>query len=66
MGGPGTAGRDGGENLRTAVSGSLNPSFVEWLMGYPLDWFSKVIFASGRKSRKSQESQPESKTELIS
>jgi hypothetical protein len=33
--------------------GSLNPTWVCWLMGYPLDWFDKVKnFASGRRSRK--------------
>ena len=66
-GGPGTAGRDGGVNLRTAVTlwptspvegnrnrasypgksgdglqtavgGSLNPDWVEWLMGFPIGW----------------------------
>jgi hypothetical protein len=62
MGGPGNSGRDGGENLRTAVwatptahprthtprqvdhgeqlanqvGGQLNPTWVEWLMGFPL------------------------------
>jgi len=77
MGGPGNSGRDGGENLRTAVrswptpganedsyrlggdtqqsnslgamarreaisegspSGQLNPTWVEWLMGFPPGW----------------------------
>lgn len=38
MGGPGSSGRDGGENLWTAIGGSLNPQFVEWLQGYPKDW----------------------------
>lgn len=38
MGGPGNSGRDGGENLRTAVGGSLNPEWVEWLMGFPIGW----------------------------
>jgi DNA (cytosine-5)-methyltransferase 1 len=79
MGGPGSSGRDGGLNLRTAVSkwptptardykdvgpntnykrlaekkilagavvmreqfpttGSLNPTWVEWLMGFPSGW----------------------------
>jgi len=38
MGGPGNSGRDGGENLRTQVGGSLNPTWVEWLMGFPLGW----------------------------
>ena len=37
-GGPGNSGRMGGENLRTAVSGSLNPTWVEWLMGFPIGW----------------------------
>lgn len=38
MGGPGNSGRDGGENLRTAVGGSLNPEWVELLMGFPPGW----------------------------
>jgi hypothetical protein len=35
---------DGGKNLRTVVAeseskpGSLNPEFVEWLMGYEIGW----------------------------
>ena len=37
-GGPGSLGRDGGENLRTAVGGSLNPVFVERMMGFPDGW----------------------------
>jgi hypothetical protein len=37
-GGPGSSGRQGGENLRTAVGGTLNPTWVEWLMGWPLGW----------------------------
>jgi hypothetical protein len=72
-GGPGNSGRDGGQNLRTAVAqfptptardwksgkaseatmqknsrplseqigGSLNPTFVEWLMNWPLN-FTKL------------------------
>lgn len=38
MGGPGSSGRDGGPNLRTAVNGQLNPTWVEWLMGFPAGW----------------------------
>lgn len=48
MGGPGSSGRDGGENLRTAVDhgeqlanqagGALNPDWVELLMGFPPGW----------------------------
>ena len=38
MGGPGSSDRQGGDNLRTATGGSLNPTWVEWLMGYPLGW----------------------------
>lgn len=30
--------KQGGENLQTAVGGSLNPEFVEWLMGFPAEW----------------------------
>lgn len=37
-GGPGSSGRDGGENLRTAVGGTLNPMWVEALMGWPRGW----------------------------
>ena len=37
-GGPGNSGRAGGENLRTAVNGSLNPTFVEYLMNFPAGW----------------------------
>jgi hypothetical protein len=39
-GGPGSSGRDGGENLRTAAGGPLNPEFVEWMMGFPQGWTS--------------------------
>jgi hypothetical protein len=36
------------------VGGSLNPQFVEWLMGYPIGWTSCAASAtpSSRKSRK--------------
>jgi hypothetical protein len=30
--------RQGGKNLREAVGGSLNPEWVEWLMGFPVGW----------------------------
>lgn len=29
---------DGGENLQTVVGGTLNPTWVDWLMGYPIGW----------------------------
>ena len=38
LGGPGSSGRDGGLNLRTAVGGQLNPQWTEWLMGFPPGW----------------------------
>ena len=42
-------------------SGSLNPNWVEWLMGYPKEWTVAENFASGRKKIcKPQESAPES------
>jgi hypothetical protein len=44
-----------GDELATAVGGALNPTWVEWLMGFPLGW--TALEASGmqssRKSRKS-------------
>lgn len=36
--GPGTQGRDGGENLQTRAKGLLNPRWVETLMGIPIGW----------------------------
>jgi len=35
--------------ISSIVGGSLNPQFVEWLMGYPKDWTEVQDFASGRK-----------------
>jgi hypothetical protein len=28
----------GGQNLQTAAGGQLNPTWVEWLMGFPVGW----------------------------
>jgi hypothetical protein len=44
----------GGENLQTAVGGHLNPTWVEWLMGFPLGWtdLKPSETPSSRKSRK--------------
>jgi hypothetical protein len=57
--GAGTQGRNGGMNLQTAIGGSLNPTWVEWLMGYPIGWTALKHWAtpSSRKSRKSSERQ---------
>ncbi len=46
---------DGGPSLDVAVGGSLNPTWVEWLMGFPLGWTALEASAtpSSRKSRKS-------------
>ena len=47
--------------ISSIVGGSLNPQFVEWLMGYPKEWTVAENFASGRKKIcKPQESAPES------
>ena len=35
------------------VTGSLNPTWVAWLMGFPLEWLSSVPWAT-RSSRRSQ------------
>jgi hypothetical protein len=71
-GGPGSSGRDGGDNLRTAVwatptahprthtprdvdhgeqlanqaGGPLNPTWVEWLMGFPPGWTALELSAT--------------------
>lgn len=41
------------------VSGNLNPTWVEWLMGFPLGWTALDVSAmpSSRKSRKSSDAQ---------
>jgi hypothetical protein len=52
-GGPGNSGRQGGENLRTAVGGQLNPTWVEWLMGFPLGWTVCAAWET-RSSRRSR------------
>jgi hypothetical protein len=45
-------GRTAGPSLSEASGGSLNPTWVEWLMGFPLGW--TVCDASGtRLSRRS-------------
>jgi len=46
--------RKNGEDLPTVVGGSLNPNWVEWLMGYPIGWTDLKDSAtpSSRKSRK--------------
>jgi hypothetical protein len=47
--------KQGGENLQTAAGGSLNPRWVEWLMGFPDGWTasSNSETRSSRSSRKS-------------
>lgn len=52
------AARNGSQNqtmLSHQVGGSLNPTWVEWLMGFPLGWTSSALWEtrSSRKSRKS-------------
>lgn len=44
-----------GEQLPNAVGGPLNPTWVEWLMGYPLGWtaLKALVTPSSRKSPKS-------------
>ena len=37
-GGPGSSGRDGGLNPRTAVNGQLSADWVSLLMGFPIHW----------------------------
>lgn len=37
-----------GEQLPNAVGGSLNPTWVEWLMGWPVGWTDCAVSATGR------------------
>ncbi len=53
--GPGRQGREGGDNLQTAAGGSLNPPWVEWLMGFPVEW-TALEASETRSSRKSRKS----------
>ena len=41
-------------DLQTAAGGALNPTWVEWLMGYPLEWtaLKDSVTPLSRKSRK--------------
>jgi hypothetical protein len=45
--------------LNAAIGGSLNPTWVEWLMGFPLEWTVLEVSATQlfRKSRKSSATQ---------
>jgi hypothetical protein len=53
MGGPGSSGRDGGQNLRTSIGGQLNPMWIEWLMGFPLGWTACDVSATPSSRRSS-------------
>jgi hypothetical protein len=48
-------GSKAGECLPQAIGGQLNPTWVEWLMGFPAEWtaLSSSEIRSSRKSRKS-------------
>ena len=53
-GGPGHAeSSTGAPNLRTKAGGSLNPEFVEWLMGFPLGWTEAPIPTPSPSARRS-------------
>lgn len=53
--GKGSISRGGGLMLDNVLGGKPNPQFVEWLMGYPLDWTMldspAWAIASSRRSR---------------
>jgi hypothetical protein len=52
---PAVTERGHGTNLAAAIGGALNPTWVEWLMGFPLGWtvLEHWVTRSSRKSRKS-------------
>ena len=47
-GGQRAASKQGGANLREALGGPLNPTWVEWLMGWPLGWTASEPLEMGR------------------
>ena len=47
--------REGGFQLKEVIPGSLNPTWVEWLMGFPLGW-TVCEDSATRSSRKSRNS----------
>ena len=50
---PAVTERGHGVNLAEAVGGTLNPTWVEWLMGFPAEW-TACAPSEMRSSRKSQ------------
>jgi hypothetical protein len=42
---------DGGPSLDVAVGGSLNPTWVEWLLGYPENWTAIDTNPNGKESQ---------------
>ena len=47
-GGQRAASKQGGANLREALGGPLNPTWVEWLMGWPIGWTDLEPLGTGR------------------
>lgn len=39
---------EGGPDLQTVIGGSLNPPWVEWLMGWPIGWTDLEPLATGK------------------
>jgi len=52
-----------GEQLPNAVGGSLNPQFVEWLMGFPKDWTVIFGWKNGKASRALRKVSPTASTD---
>jgi len=46
-------GRTAGDSLGVSVGGALNPTWVEWLMGFPEGW-TDLSASETQSSRKSQ------------
>jgi hypothetical protein len=55
-GGPNQRGSSGDPTVPSAVGGALNPTWVAWLMGFPLEWTNCVasVMQSSRRRRRSR------------
>jgi hypothetical protein len=51
------------ENMQVSATGQLNPTWVEWLMGFPLTWTALLAYPSSPRRRIRKEKQPDASTD---